>query len=127
MSVQNQYNNTSSKPPVCWAADTTARSLRIEVSPERSLLLPFDGFRFTECLSQDDEQQLRLVFTSHEVLIRGKALRRIETAIQRMELSLLCKISATAQTFIPEGQPVVLEIEVTDLERPVENQATLVG
>jgi hypothetical protein len=32
------------------------------------------------------EQRLRLVFATHEVTVRGQALRRIETAIQREEL-----------------------------------------
>jgi hypothetical protein len=77
----------STKTPECWASDPNARAVRIEVSPEESLLLPFDQFTFAELKNDGKEQQLRLVFATHEVSLRGHSLRRIETAMQRMELS----------------------------------------
>jgi hypothetical protein len=39
------------------------------------------------------EQQLRLVFVTHEVSLRGHSLRRIETAMQRMELSFFGSVA----------------------------------
>jgi hypothetical protein len=48
--------------------------------------LPFDQFAFAELKTEGKQQCLRLVFATHEVLIRGNALRRIETTMQRMEL-----------------------------------------
>ena len=79
----------STKSPECWASDPNARAVKIEVSAEQSLLLPFDQFAFAELKNEGKEQRLRLVFATHEVLIRGHSLRRIETGIQRMELSFL--------------------------------------
>ena len=38
----------STKPPECWASDPNARAVKIEVSAEQSLLLPFDQFAFAE-------------------------------------------------------------------------------
>ena len=104
----------STKTPECWASDPNAEALRIEVSPERSLLLPHDQFMFAELTSGGDEQNLRLVFAAHEVSIRGHHLRRIETVMQRMELSLLAKIPISQRNLITEGQPVILEIVVTE-------------
>ena len=52
----------------------------------------------------------------HEVLIRGHSLRRIETAIQRLELSCLTTLPANQRSLIPDGQPVVLEIVVTEIK-----------
>jgi len=69
---------------------------------------------FAELTSGGDEQNLKLVFAAHEVLIRGHHLRRIETVMQRMELSLLAKIPVSQRNLITEGQPVVLEIAVTE-------------
>jgi len=69
---------------------------------------------FAELTSGGDEQNLKLVFTAHEVSIRGHFLRRIETVMQRMELSLLAKISISQRNLITEGQPVVVEIVVTE-------------
>lgn len=104
----------STKTPECWASDPNAEALRIEVSPERSLLLPHDQFMFAELTSGGDEQNLKLVFAAHEVSIRGHHLRRIETVMQRMELSLLAKIPISQRNLITEGQPVILEIIVTE-------------
>src|SRR5580698_11519751 len=102
----------STKSPECWASDPQAEAIRIEVTPERSLLLPHDQFMFAELTSGGGEQILKLVFAAHEVLIRGHFLRRIETVMQRMELSLLAKLSGNQRKLITEGQPVVLEIKV---------------
>jgi hypothetical protein len=72
---------------------------------------------FAELTSGGDEQILKLVFAAHEVSIRGHHLRRIETVMQRMELSLLTKLPSSHQSLITEGQPVVLEIIAKDAER----------
>jgi hypothetical protein len=108
----------STKSPECWASDPQTKGLRIEVSPGRSLLLPHDQFIFAELTSAGDEQNLKLVFATHEVSIRGYHLRRIETVMQRFELSLLAKLPSSKRSLITEGQPVVLEITVTEAESP---------
>jgi len=72
---------------------------------------------FAELTSGGDGQTLKLVFTAHEVLIRGHYLRRIETVMQRMELSLLARLPGSQRSLITEGQPVVLEIIVKEAER----------
>ena len=77
-------------------------------------MLPFDQFAFAELKSEGKKQHLRLVFATHEVLIRGNALRRIETTMQRMELSFLTALPSCHRSLVPEGQPVILEIVVTE-------------
>ncbi len=78
------------------------------------MLLPHDEFVFAELKREGKDQTLRLVFVTHEVLVRGQALRRIETAMQRMELSLLTKLPSSQRSLIADGQPVILEIVVTE-------------
>ena len=78
------------------------------------MLLPHDEFAFAELKSESKEQELRLVFAMHEVLVRGHSLRRIETAMQRSELSLLTALSGKQRSLIPDGQPVILELSVTE-------------
>jgi hypothetical protein len=104
----------STKTPECWASDPNARAVRIEVSAEQSLLLPFDQFAFSELKSDGKEQQLRLIFATHEVSLRGHSLRRIETAMQRMELSLLTALPGKQRSLVADGQPVILKIIVTE-------------
>jgi len=79
-------------------------------------LLPFDQFAFAELKSDGKKQMLRLVFATHEVSLRGHALRRIETIMQRMELSFVGKLPSSQRTLIAEGQPVILDIVLTELE-----------
>lgn len=79
-------------------------------------MLPFDQFAFAELKTEGKQQRLRLVFATHEVLIRGNALRRIEMTMQRMELSFLGALSANDRKLIAEGQPVILEIVVAEVE-----------
>ncbi|HWF18181.1 MAG TPA: hypothetical protein VG754_02895 [Verrucomicrobiae bacterium] len=117
----------STKTPECWASDPNAEALRIEVSPERSLLLPYDQFMFAELTSGGDQQHLKLVFAAHEVSIRGHHLRRIETVMQRMESSLLVKLPSSQRSLITEGQPVILEIIVTEVESGQKRAETTSG
>lgn len=110
----------STKLPECWANDAQARGLRVEISADYSLLLPHDEFVFAELKREVKEQTLRLVFVTHEILVRGQSLRRIETAMQRMELSLLTKWPSSQRSFIPDGQPLIVEIivaETKDVEK----------
>src|SRR6266487_4585217 len=106
----------STKSPECWASDPNARAVKIELSAERSLLLPFDQFAFAELKAEGKQQHLRLVFATHEVSVRGNSLRRVETAMQRMELSLLAALRGPHRSLVPEGQPVIFEIVVTEAE-----------
>jgi hypothetical protein len=114
--ILNAQKSMNTKTPACWASDPQSRGLRIELSAEHSLLLPYDQFVFSELKNNGKEQQLRLVFATHEIFIRGHALRRIETAMQRMELSFLAKLEGKQQSLAPDGQPVVLELAVTEIK-----------
>ncbi|MEO7299181.1 MAG: hypothetical protein ABI042_11475 [Verrucomicrobiota bacterium] len=108
----------NTKTPECWSSDPNAHGVRIELSSEGSLLLPFDQFAFAELKSEGKRQHLRLVFATHEVSIRGNALRRIETTMQRMELSFLAALPSSQRSLITEGQPVIHEIIVTEVQNP---------
>ncbi len=72
---------------------------------------------FAELTGDGDEQNLKLVFAAHEVLIRGHHLQRIETGMQRMNLSLVSKLPSSQRSLIAEGQPVVLEIIVKEAKK----------
>ena len=85
-------------------------------------MLPFDQFAFAELKTEGKQQHLRMVFATHEVSIRGNALRRIETTMQRMELSFLAALSSSERKLIAEGQPVIVEIVVTET-KDVEKRA----
>ncbi|MGP8201443.1 MAG: hypothetical protein ACLQU4_18285 [Limisphaerales bacterium] len=104
----------NTKTPECYTTDTQARCLRVEMTATRWLVLPLDQFVFAELDSDGKEQKLRLVFATHEILITGHVLRRIETAIHRLELSGLMKLPEKYHALIGEGQPKIREIVITE-------------
>ena len=108
----------NTKPPECYTTDSQARCLRVEVSATRLLVLPLDQFVFAELVSEDKEQKLRLVFATHEILISGHVLQRIETAIHRLELSGLMKLPEKYHTLVAENQPRIRDILVTESKPP---------
>lgn len=93
----------STKTPECYTTDTQARCLRVEMTATRLLVLPLDQFVFAELTGDDKEQMLRLVFATHEIVISGHVLRRIETAICRLELSGLMKLPEKYHALIAEN------------------------
>jgi hypothetical protein len=106
----------NTKTPECYTTDTQARCLRVEMTATRLLVLPLDQFVFAELTSDDKEQKLRLVFATHEILISGHVLRRVETAICRLELSGLMKLPEKYHALIAENQPKIREIMVVEIK-----------
>ncbi|HEY3856256.1 MAG TPA: hypothetical protein VGO67_17865 [Verrucomicrobiae bacterium] len=104
----------STKSPECWANEPQAHGLRVEITADYSILLPHDEFVFAELKRDGVGQALRLVFVTHEVLVSGQSLRRIETAMQRSELSLLTKLPHSQRSLVADGQPVIIEIVMTE-------------
>ena len=104
----------NTKSAECWGNDPEAKGLRVEISAERSLLLPFDQFLLAELTTEGKEQRFRLVFASHEIQVQGNSLRRIETAMQRLELSHLARVPDGYRSATAENQPVIREITVTE-------------
>lgn len=58
-----------------------------------------------------------MVFATHEVTLYGNSLRRIEMALQRMELSFIGKLPGDYRATLADGQPLVREIAVVPLEQ----------
>jgi hypothetical protein len=108
----------NTKTPECYTTDSQARCLRVEMTSTRLLVLPLDQFVFAELDGDGKEQKLRLVFATHEILISGHVLRRIETALHRMELSGITKLPEKYHALIGEGQPKIREISVTETKPP---------
>ncbi len=106
----------STKLPECYTTDPQARCLRVEVSPKKLFILPLDQLAFAELDSDGKEQMLHLSFATHEIMVHGHSLRRIETALHRLELSFITPLPPKFHPLIPEGQPKIREIVVTEIK-----------
>lgn len=78
------------KPPECFSSDARARGVRVEMSPQKSIVLPHEHFVYAEFTADEKIDLLKLVFVTHEIVLAGHLLRRIETAILNRDLSWLC-------------------------------------
>jgi hypothetical protein len=101
------------KQPECWSIDPQSRGLRVEMSPSHSIILPWEYFAFAEFTSNEAEETLSLSFSSHEFVVHERMLRRIEAAIQRMELSSLSIVPEKFRSLVGENQPFISSIEMT--------------
>lgn len=109
----------NNKTPECYTTDTQARCLRVQMTATRLLDLPLDQFVFAELDSYGKEQKLRLVFATHEIVISGHVLQRVETAIHRLELSSVMTLPEKYHALIAENQPRILEIVVVESKKNV--------
>ena len=80
------------KPPECFACDARARGVRVDLSPQTSIVLPHEQFMGAEFSAEKSVELLKLKFASHEVALAGYQLRRIENAILNRDLCWLCAL-----------------------------------
>ena len=71
----------------CFGTDPRARGVRVELSPQESLVLPHEHFMYSELKVGTEHDTLKLFFMTHEVLLTGYGLRRVESAMQSREIA----------------------------------------
>lgn len=71
----------------CFGADPRSRGLRVELSPQESLVLAHEHFMHSEWKAGAEYDTLKIFFLNHEVTLTGYGLRRVETAIHSREIA----------------------------------------
>ena len=103
----------NAKSPECWGSDPQARATRVEPAPGHSFILAYVHFIYAELTGDGADQTLKLVFATHEVVVCGRALRRVESAVRRLELSWVAPLPDRVRAAVPEGQTFIREVCVT--------------
>ncbi len=88
------------KPVECLGSDPRARGLRVELSPQNSLVLPYEHFVYSELKAEKESDTLKLLFVTHEIIVSGYMLRRVENGIQSRELAW---IAARPERYRPDA------------------------
>lgn len=104
------------KPPECWSVDPQTRGLRVELSPGHSFVFPLEHFVYSEFEIQTDRETLKLVFATHEIVLHGSVLRRVEQSMQRMELAAVVAAPVKYQPLAGQTQPFITKITVVPAE-----------
>ena len=100
------------KPPECWALQPQARGLRVELSADHSFVLPYEHFIYSEYVEREGGESLKLVFATHEIILNGNLLRRVEAALQKRELASVAAVAEKFRSVLGESQPFIHEIAV---------------
>ena len=105
------------KSPECFACEPRARGVRLDFSLQKSIVLPHEHFVCAEFTVGEVTDSLKMIFVSHEIIITGHLLRRIETAILNRDLSW---VSAQPEKFYSRNtdRPFVTRLAVRVLEQP---------
>ncbi|PYK97629.1 MAG: hypothetical protein DME19_15670 [Verrucomicrobia bacterium] len=102
----------NTKPPECWALQPQARGLRVELTPDHSFVVPYEHFIYSEYLDREGEEVLKLVFATHEIVLNGKLLRRVEAALHKRELASVAAVAEKFRSVLEDTQPFIQEIAV---------------
>ena len=105
----------SNKSTDCFACDARARGVRVEVSPQRSFVLPHEHFIYAEFVADDRADSLVLMFVTHEVKLTGYLLRRVELAMVNRDLAWLCARDTRLRPRDPD-RPFILAVTVRALD-----------
>jgi hypothetical protein len=105
------------KSPECFACDPRARGVRVDLTPQKSVVLPHEHFVYAEFMADEQVDLLKLIFVTHEVILTGYLLRRIETAIVNRDLSWLCARSEKFRTQ-DSDRPFITNLTARVLEQP---------
>ncbi len=114
----------SNKSTECWASDPQARAIRVEPAGGHSFVLPYIHFVYAELTANGSDQTLKLVFSTHEVVLRGRGLRRLEAAVHRMELASVTPLAERFRAAVPEGQAFVNGLTVTAVDDAKSKEAS---
>ena len=81
MKTENR-RQTVQATPACWQREAPCPCVRIEKSPNESHVFPYQHLITASLTSAEQIETLRLLFSSHDVQLRGRNLRTLLLALQ---------------------------------------------
>ena len=99
----------------CWEEDPQTQALRVELKGGDFFVFPVSHFLSAEFTRVDGGDLLRLAFTTHEVTIRGRHLREVALALQRLAVEWIREIAPKYAALAGLDAAIILAIEVTAL------------
>jgi len=100
---------------VCWNEDPQAQTLRVELIAGNFFIFPFSHLLSAEFTREDDGDLLNLAFSTHVVKVRGRHLRDVALALQKLAVAWIKEIAPKYAKLADPNAAVVLSIEVSAL------------
>ncbi len=97
---------------VCWNEDPQTQALRVELKSGSFFVFPVSHFLSAEFTRGIEGDVLKLLFTTHEVTIRGLHLREVALALQKLAVEWIKEIAPKYAKLAEPNSAVILSIEV---------------
>ena len=99
----------------CWNEDPQTQALRVELKSGDFFVFPVSHFLSAEFTREDDGDVLKLVFTTHGVTIRGRHLREVALALQKLAVEWIKELAPKYAALAEPNAAVILSVEVAAL------------
>jgi hypothetical protein len=112
--------DTAGRNMESWAKDAQAHSLRVELSDESCFLLPYAHLRFASLQREEASELLHISFTSHEIHVRGRNLRALALAVQKLSVDWIRELPPRYEGLaVPDGA-FIAKIEIQEAAEETE-------
>ncbi len=120
MSLKQSSDQTPSRTadlsPVCWHRDRRRDCLRIEANANETFFFPYQQLVAAHHHRSDAGETLRISFSNHEVILSGRQLAEIATALQDFSVDWVKATPARYKGLAETDAPNVTQIEVKALQ-----------
>lgn len=105
----------NSKRLECWSRDPQAQALRVELSDGQCFIFPYTHFVFASLERTEDQEVLRISFTTHDVRVRGHGLMALLNAVQKMSIDWIKPLPSRYEKLVAVDAAFVEKIDVHDM------------
>ncbi len=113
--MKSRHNRrTPPSGPTCWQREAPSACLRIETSDRAAQVFPYQHLVTATLDSADEEEILRLTFSSHDVEITGRNLRTLLLAVQDFAVKWLRAIPQRYEALGTSEDGVITRIRIEE-------------
>ncbi len=107
---------TTKRSIVCWNEDPQTQAIRVELNSGNFFVFPVSHFLSAEFSHCEGSDFLELHFTTHRITVRGKHLREVALAMQKLAVESLKEIAPKYAALAEPNTAVILSIQVAAVE-----------
>jgi hypothetical protein len=104
--------STNSRNLDCWSRDPQAQALRVEVGSGSWFIFPYSHFLFASLERAEDQDVLRISFTTHDVQVCGRGLMALLNAVQKMSIEWIRPLPKRYERLARADEVFVAKLEV---------------
>lgn len=105
----------NSKNLDCWSRDVQAQALRVELDGGPCFIFPYAHFMFASLELSENQEILRVSFTTHDVRVRGRGLRPLLSALQKMSVDWIKPLPNRYEKLAAADAVFVTKVDVQEL------------